>query len=183
MDLSAIQSQMTKAVDYLHTEIKSIQVGRASTTMVDSVTVKASYGEMKVPQIAHVSVLDAQTLKIEPRDKKETKHIASAIYDAELGFTAVNEGDYVMVKVPELTKERRMEIAKKVKAMGEDVKARVRVARQDGHKASKQLLTDKEISEDEHKNNEQDIDNLTKKFNEEIEKIVKEKSDDIMTLS
>jgi len=182
MDLSSIKQQMQKTIDFLNGELKTIQVWRATTTMLDSVVVKASYGEMKISWVAHVSVLDSLTLKVEPRDKKEWKHIASAVYDADLGLTAINEGDYVMVKVPELTKERREEIAKKVKSMWEDVKARLRVIRQDGQKESKKLLTDKKISEDEHKNNEIDIDNLTKEMNELVEKLIKEKTEDVMKM-
>lgn len=91
MDLSPWKQQMQKTIDFLATELKSIQVGRASATMLDSVIVKASYGEMKINSLAHISVLDAQTLKVEPRDKKEAKHIASAIFEAQLGLTPNNE--------------------------------------------------------------------------------------------
>ena len=183
MDIKSFKEQMQKIIDHLKGELKSIQVGRASTTMLDSVVVKASYGDMKINGLAHISVLDAQTIKVEPWDKKEGKHIATAIYDADLGLTPNNEGDYVMVKIPELTKERREEIAKKVKSMGEDVKARIRVVRQDALKATKNLLNDKEISEDENKNNEIDIDNLTKDMNNKIEEMIKEKSDDVLNMN
>lgn len=77
---------------------------------------------MKIPQIGHVTLMDAQTIKIEPRDKNELKHVEKAIYDANAGLTPQNEGTYIIIKVPPLTQERRMEIAKQVKAMGEEVK-------------------------------------------------------------
>ncbi|NOZ43877.1 MAG: ribosome-recycling factor [bacterium] len=73
--------------------------------MLDAVVIKASYGDVKINAIAHISVMDSQTIKVEPWDKKENKHITAAIYDANLGLTPTNEGDYVMVKIPEITKE------------------------------------------------------------------------------
>ncbi len=180
MDLWDYKKSMQKAVDYLATELKGIQVGVATPTMLDTVVVKASYGDMKISGLWHVSVLDSHTIKVEAWDKKENKHIAAAIYDANLGLTPVNEWEYVLVKIPEITKERREEIAKKIKSLWEDIKARIRVARQDGHKASKQLLANKEISEDEHKNNESDIDEYTKQKNAEIDTLITDKVTAIM---
>jgi len=182
MDLSVYQQQMQKALDYLHTELNGLQVGKASTVMLENINVEASYGTMKIPQMAHVAVLDAQTLKVEPWDKKECKNIEKAIYDAELGLAPKNEGDYVLIKVPEITQERRQDMVKKIKSMGEDTKAHIRIARQDALKVTKKLLEDKETSEDEHKNNEIDIDNLTKKINEGIDILIKEKSEMILTI-
>jgi ribosome recycling factor len=150
--------------------------------MLDTVVVKASYGEVKISSVAHVTILDNQTLKVEPRDKKESKHIAAGIYDANLGLTPTNEGDYVMVKVPELTKERRIEISKKVKSMGDDAKARLRTIRHDAQKASKKLLAEKEISEDENKSIDAEIDDMTKKRGLEVDTIVSAKTEEVMAV-
>jgi len=174
---------MNNAIDYLKTELKSIQVWKASPGMLDNINVVASYGSMKIPQIAHITVLDPQTLKIEPWDKKECKNIEKAIYDAKLWLAPQNEWWHIFVKVPEVTKERRMEISKKIKSMWEETKAQIRKIRQDAQKINKTMLTDKEISEDEHKNNETDIDNLTKENNKIIETITKEKADNILQVS
>jgi ribosome recycling factor len=84
MDISIYQNQMQKALIYLENEYKNLQLGRASTGLVENVTVHASYGDMKIPQVAHITILDSQTLKIEPWDKKECANITKAIYDAEL---------------------------------------------------------------------------------------------------
>ncbi len=75
---------MQKATSYLESEFQALQIGRASSGLIENITVNASYGDMKIPQVAHITILDPQTLKIEPRDKKETKNIEKAIYDAEL---------------------------------------------------------------------------------------------------
>jgi ribosome recycling factor len=92
MDLSVYKQQMQKSIEYLEKELKSLQVGRASAGLVENIDVNLSYGgSLKIPQIGHVTVLDGQTLKIEPRDKKELKNIEKAIYDSNAGVTPQNE--------------------------------------------------------------------------------------------
>lgn len=182
MDLTPYRQLMDKAVQYFMGELKALQVGRASAWLVENITVEASYGPMKVPQIAHVTLMDAQTIKIEPRDKNELKHVEKAIYDANAGLTPQNEWTYVIIKVPPLTQERRMEIAKQVKAMGEEVKWRIRVARQDAMKDNKAIFDAKEIGEDESKRNEKEIDVLVKSMNDKIDELVKNKSEEVMTI-
>ena len=153
MDLTPHRQQMDKALQFLLTELKALQVGRASAGLVENITVEASYGPMKVPQIAHVTIMDAQTIKIEPRDKNELKHVEKAIYDAGAWLTPQNEGSYIIVRIPALTQERRAEIAKQVKGMGEEVKWRIRMARQYAMKDNKAIFDEKEIGEDESKIN------------------------------
>ncbi len=173
---------MDKVINYFIWELKSLQVGRASPGLVENITVEASYGPMKVPQIAHVSLMDSQTIKIEPRDKNELKHIEKAIYDANIWLIPQNEGSYIIVRVPPLTQERRMEIVKQVKAMGEEIKWRIRVIRQDAMKDNKALFEAKSIWEDESKRNEKDIDALVKSMNEKVDELVKNKSDEVMKI-
>ncbi|HRX63590.1 MAG TPA: ribosome recycling factor [Candidatus Absconditabacterales bacterium] len=182
MDISTYKQQIEKAIGYLEKELQSLQVGRASSGLVENITVHASYGDMKVPQVAHVTILDPQTLKIEPRDKNETKNIEKAIYDAEIGLSPQNEGEYILIKIPPLTEERRINITKKIKIMGEDTKAQIRQTRQDAMKSTKKLLDNKEISEDENKNNENNIEDMVKQFNTKIDELVKNKSDEIMKI-
>lgn len=182
MDLTTHRQQMDKAVQYLLWELKALQVGRASAGLVENITVEASYGPMKVPQIAHVTIMDAQTIKIEPRDKNELKHVEKAIYDANTWLAPQNEGSYIIVKIPPLTQDRRTEITKQVKAMGEEVKGRIRMARQETMKENKAVFDAKEIGEDESKRNEKEIDALVKDMNEKVDELVKNKSDEIMTI-
>lgn len=182
MDLTPHRQQMDKALQFFMTELKALQVGRASAGLVENITVEASYGPMKVPQVAHVTIMDAQTIKIEPRDKNELKHVEKAIYDANAWLTPQNEWSYVIVKIPALTQERRIEITKQVKSMGEEIKGRVRLARQEAMKDNKTIFDAKEIGEDESKRNEKEIDALVKSMNEKIDELVKNKSDEIMTM-
>jgi len=182
MDLTSHRQQMDKALQFFMGELKALHVGRASAGLVENITVEASYGPMKIPQIAHVTLMDGQTIKIEPRDKNELKHVEKAIYDANVWLTPQNEGSYVIVRVPALTQERRIEITKQVKAMGEETKGRVRMARQDAMKDNKIIFDAKEIGEDESKRNEKEIDTLVKTMNDKIDELVKNKSDEVMTI-
>jgi len=123
-------------------------MGRATSSLVDNISVAASYGVMKMNQIANIVVMDAQTLKIEPWDKSMSPAIEKAIYDANNGLTPQNDGDYVMIKIPMLTKERRQEVAKQVSKMGEDTKIALRKIRQDANKDIGKLHEAKELSDD-----------------------------------
>ena len=182
MDLTSHRQQMDKALQFFMGELKALHVGRASAGLVENIMVEASYGPMKIPQIAHVTLMDGQTIKIEPRDKNELKHVEKAIYDANAWLTPQNEWSYVIVRVPTLTQDRRIEITKQVKAMGEEVKGRVRMARQEAMKDNKAIFDAKEIGEDESKRNEKEIDTLVKSMNDKIDELVKNKSDEVMTI-
>lgn len=182
MDITPFKTQMDKAFNYLENEFMWLQLGRATPGLVENITVHASYWDMKIPQIAHVTVLDSQTLKIEPWDKKECWAISKAIYDAELWLAPQNEWSHVMIKIPALTQERRIEITKMVKNMWEETKAKIRVIRQDAMKSTKKLLEDKEISENENKANEANIEDVVKEFNTKIDNIVKAKSEEVMKI-
>ncbi len=182
MDLTPHRQQMDKAIQFFVGELKALQVGRASAGLVENITVEASYGPMKIPQIAHVTIMDAQTIKIEPRDKNELKHVEKAIYDAGAWLTPQNERSYIIVRIPALTQERRAEIAKQVKGMGEEVKWRIRMARQDAMKDNKAIFDAKEIGEDESKRNEKEIDTVIKSMNDKIDELVKNKSDEVMSM-
>ncbi len=180
MDMTSYKQQMDKSLSYFEGELKALQIGRASTWLVENITVEASYGPMKVPQIAHVTLMDGQTIKIEPWDKNEIKHVEKAIYDANVWLTPQNEGSYIIVKIPALTQERRIEITKQIKAMWEDIKWRIRVVRQDAMKENKSIFDAKDIWEDEKNRNEKDIDALTKSMNDKVDELVKNKNEEVM---
>ena len=183
MDITIYKQQMQKAIEYLEKELKALQIGRASTGLVENIDVNLSYGgSLKVPQVGHVTLMDGQTLKIEPRDKNELKNIEKAIYDANTGLTPQNQGSYIMLKIPALTQERRQEIGKQVKVMGEEIKARIRLVRQDAMKDTKKQFDDKLIGEDQHKADEKNIDSLIKEMNETIDTHVKNKAEEVMKI-
>jgi len=180
MDLAAYQKKVDQALDYLQGEFGSLQLGRATPGLVENISVDASYGQAKINQIGHVSVLDAQTLKIECWDKGELKNVEKAIYDADIGLNPQNEWGSVFVRIPALTQERRQELAKHVKVLGEETKAKVRRIRQDAMKETKDMLTNKEISEDQNTVNEESIESMVKNANSKIDTMVDTKSVEVM---
>ncbi len=180
MDINAYQQQMEKAIAYLENEFKWMQVWRATTWLVENLDIETEYGTMKMNGIALITTLDHSTIKIEPRDKSNSKHITNAIYEADLWVWVDNQGSHILVKVPQLTQERREQIAKKIKSMWEDTKWNIRKVRQDAMNDTKKSFTSKEISEDEHKANEANIDELTKKMNTKIDDLVKVKSEEVL---
>ena len=157
-----------------------MQVGRATTWLVENLNVETDYGTMKMNGIALITALDHSTIKIEPWDKSSSKHIANAIYEADLWVWVDNQGSHILVKVPQLTQERREQIAKNIKAMWEETKWNIRKIRQDAMNDTKKSFTAKEIWEDEHKANESNIDELTKKMNTKIDDLVKAKSEEVL---
>jgi len=182
MDLRAYQKKVDNALDHLQSEFMWLQVGKASPALVENITVDASYGQMKVNQIGHVTVMDSQTIKIECRDKWELKHVEKAIYDANIGLTPQNEWGQLFIKIPPLTQERRQEVVKQVKMEWEETKAQIRRIRQDAMNETADLLKDKEISEDMNEVNEENVEAMIKKANTRIDDMVKEKSDDVLKM-
>lgn len=178
----SLEHNMQKIVDYLSTELMWIQVGRATKGLVEHIKVDSGYGFMPIGQLANITLPDQQTIRIEPWDKSSLSRIETAIYDANTGLAPQNMGDYIMVKVPALTSERRDQYKKQVSAMGEDCKARLRQARQDELKSIKKEFEEKLISEDDKKFAEKQVDETTKTFTEKIDTMVKAKQEDIMTV-
>lgn len=137
---------------------------------------------MPIGQLANITLPDQQTIRIEPWDKASLSRMETAIYDANTGLAPQNMGDYIMVKVPALTSERRDQYKKQVSTMGEDCKARIRQTRQDELKSIKKEFEEKLISEDDKKFAEKHVDEITKTFTDKIDAMVKAKQEDIMTI-
>ena len=182
MELSHYEQQMKKAIAYLEGEFAGLHVGRATTGLLENINVETDYGTVKLNTLGHISVMDTTTLKVEPWDKSTSKAIGNAIYEANLGVGVDNQGSHILIKIPALTQERRDHIAKQVKAMGEDTKTQLRQIRQDAMSDTKKSFTAKEISEDTHKANEKNIDELTKQRSTQIDTVVKVKIDEVMKI-
>lgn len=180
MDIQTYDQQMQKAISYLEKEFQALQVGRATTGLVENINVETDYWTMKMNAISLITISDNSTIKIEPRDKGNAKHIANAIYEANLGVWVDNQGSFLFVRIPALTQERRDQIAKQVKAMWEEAKASIRKVRQEAMNATKAELTVKTIWEDQHKANEGQVEDLTKKMNGKIDEMVKNKVEEVM---
>lgn len=183
MDVATCKKSMEKALAYLQKEYAGLQVGRATTGLVEDIAVDTGYGMMQVGQVANITLPDGQSIKVEPWDKGVLKKIEKAIYDAERGLTPRVDDSYLMINIPPLTKERRENIAKQVKKMGEDTKTKLRTIRQDARDTIKKAHDEGEISEDQRKAQESNVDDITKEYTAKIDALVKNKTDDVMNVS
>lgn len=179
-DINTAKASMTKALEHMEQEFSWMQVWRATSGLVDHIVVDAGYGKMPINQVANVVVMDTTTIKIEPWDKTIVKNVEKAIYDSDTGLVPQWMWDHLLVKIPPLTQERRKEISKQVSAFGEDIKVRIRWIRHDAMKVVKRLADEKELSEDEQKSHDKNIDELTKEMTGKVEQHVKNKQSDVL---
>lgn len=178
--LESAPQQFEKAQHHLESELSKLQLGRATPTLVESIQVE-QYGSLgPIKNCASINVLDPQTLTIVPWDKTLIHTIAKAISDAGTGLNPQTMADSVMIKIPQLTEERRKEMCKIVKRYGEDAKVSVRNIRGDLHKKISQAETEKEINEDDKKRLETELQKMVDTANTKIEETVKKKEADVM---
>lgn len=180
--LTNAQTGIEKAILHLQLEFSKLQVGRANPVMVESIMVE-QYGSFQALQnVASVSNLDTQTLSIKPWDKTVLHAIAKAITDSGMGLNPQSMADSIMIKVPAVTEERRKELVKVAKKLAEEAKVSVRNARADTMKAIKTAEDRKEISEDEKKDLEADLQKLIDTANKKVDDDTKQKEIDIMKI-
>jgi len=182
MDTANLKKDLEKVVKRFEEVFSKIQTGKASTGVIEDLDVYIpSWGQtQKVQGLGQISLLDPQTIKIESWDKSVLPHIEKAIYDSNLGFTPVNQGDWIMIKIPPMTEERRKEIVKVVKKELEEAKIKVRNVRHDYLKNIKKDFDEKLITEDEKKRFEKELEDIVKQYNKKLEDMAKAKEEQIM---
>ncbi len=146
-----LQTQIKKAIEVLRANLTKIRTGRANAAMLDSVKVDYYGTPTPLAQCAAVAVPEPRLITVKPWDKSILRDLEKAIHEANLGFTPQNDGEIIRLPVPMLTEQRRKEIAKQVKAIGEEHKVAIRNVRRDANERLKTLLKDKVITEDENK--------------------------------
>ena len=172
-------SKMDKSIQSLKKDISTLRTGRANTNMLDTIKVDV-YGQMMpINQLATVSVPEPRLISVQVWDKANTNLIESAIQKSELGINPQIDGQMIRLKIPDLTEERRKDLIKILKNMGEKGKVAVRNIRREANEELKKKLKDKIISEDDSKNFEKKIQKLTDLNIENIEKILSEKEKEI----
>lgn len=176
------EEKMEKTLDVFKSEVIQVRAGRANPHVLDKLQVEAYGGTSPINQLGNVSVSDGQCLVISPWDKSLLKSIEKAIQLSSIGITPTNDGNVIRLVFPTLTEERRKEIVKQVKKMGEDAKVAIRNARRDVLDTLKKLKTNKDITEDQYSNYEIDVDKTTNKNVEAIDKVVADKEKEIMTV-
>jgi len=176
------EHKMHKSVDALKTDLGKIRTGRAHTGILDHVIVDYYGAPTPIPQVASVTLIDNRTIGVTPWDKKMAGAVEKAIRDSDLGLNPAAQGDLVRVPMPALTEERRKELIKVVKHEGETAKVAVRNLRRDAIHALKELLKEKEVSEDQERRAQDEVQKLTDRFIAEIDKLLAAKEADLMVI-
>ena len=179
--LTVYEEKMEKTMNNLGEEFGSIRAGRANPKVLDKIVVDYWGSPTPIQQVANVSVPEARMIQIVPWEKKMLKVIEKAIQVSELGINPTNDGTCIRLIFPELTEERRKELAKDVKKKGEAAKVAVRNIRRDGNDAFKKLKGS-DVSEDEIKDLEDQLQKLTDKYIKEVDKAVEVKTKEVMTV-
>ena len=176
------QTRMAKSVEALkHTLIK-VRTGRASTALVDHLKVNYYGSDMPLSQVASVAVSDARSLTITPWEKQMVGAVEKAILASDLGLTPNTAGTTIRLNLPALTEERRRELSKVVHSEGEDTKVAIRNIRRDANQQVKELLKEKQISEDDERRSEDEIQKLTDKAIKDVDEVVKAKEQELMAV-
>ena len=173
---------MDKAVEALRRDLSKVRTGRASVAILDDVRVDYYGTPTPLNQIGTLSVPEPRLITIQPWEKKLIPEIERAIQKADLGINPTSDGIVIRLAFPALTEERRKEMVKQVKKMGEEGKIAVRNARRDANETLKRLLKDKEISEDDEKHGEKEIQVLTDEFVARIDKVIADKEKELLEI-
>ncbi len=176
------EDKMTKTVEVLKEEYTSIRAGRANPHLLDKLRVDYYGTPSTIQSVANISVPEARVIQIQPWEAKMIKEIEKAILASDIGITPGNDGKVIRLVFPELTEDRRKELVKDVKKKAENAKVAVRNVRRDANDAIKKAAKANEISEDDQKQIEDEIQKLTDKFVAEIDKCTDAKTAEIMTV-
>lgn len=184
MDQRLVQyeEKMTKSLDALAAEFATIRAGRANPHILDKIRVDYYGSPTPLQQVGNISVPEARMLVIQPWESSLIKEIEKAIMNSDIGITPNNDGKAIRLVFPELTEDRRKELAKDIKKKGESAKVAVRNIRRDANDAFKKLSKASEVSEDEIKSLEDEVQKLTDKYVANVDKMVDDKTKEIMTV-
>ncbi|MDH5832086.1 ribosome recycling factor [Luteimonas sp. M1R5S18] len=176
------QTRMAKSVDALRHTLVKVRTGRASTALVEHLKVSYYGSDMPLSQVASVAVSDARSLTITPWEKQMVGAVEKAILASDLGLTPNTAGTTIRLNLPALTEERRKELTKVVHGEGEDAKVAIRNIRRDAIQQVKELLKEKQISEDDERRTEDEIQKITDKAIKDVDEVVKGKEQELMAV-
>lgn len=180
--ISQMKHKMGRTVESTRESFTKIRTGRASTGLLDHIMVDYYGSPTPLNQVAQLGVADARTLTVQPWEKKMVAVVEKAIRESDLGLNPATNGDVIRLPLPPLTEERRRELTKVVRSLGEDSKVAIRNLRRDANMALEHLQKDKEISEDEERRAKDEVQKVTDRYIAEIDKVVAEKDKEIMTV-
>jgi len=180
--LSDAQTRMNKSVDSLRTELTKIRTGRAHPSLLDQIKVDYYGTDTAINQVANVTVEDSRTLAVAPWEKQMVAVVEKAIMNSGLGLNPSTAGNLIRIPMPPLTEERRRELVKVVKGEGENAKIAIRNIRRDANSDFKDLLKEKDISEDESRQAEDNIQKYTNKFVSSVDEVIAVKEKELMEI-
>lgn len=180
--LDDAKTRMDKSVESLKNELMRLRTGRANTGLLDSIKVDYYGSPTPLSQVANINVQDARTLSVQPWEKNMMQPIEKAILESDLGLNPMSAGDVMRIPIPPLTQERRLDLVKIVKNEGEGGKVAVRNIRRDAISHIKELLKDKDISEDDERRAEEQVQKLTDTHVAIIDSLLKEKEEELMEI-
>ena len=176
------QTRMNKSVEAFRHDLTKLRTGRATTALVDHLKVNYYGSDMPLTQVASVSVSDARSLTITPWEKGMVSAVEKAILASDLGLTPNTAGTVIRINLPPLTEERRKELSKHVHAEGENAKVAIRNVRRDAIQNVKELLKEKQVTEDDVRRAEDEIQKLTDKAVTDVDEVVKAKEQELMAV-
>lgn len=182
LDTKEFERKMKKSIEVYEDSLDTIRVGRASAAVLSGVSVDYYGVDTPINQMAEIKVSDAKTLVIMPWDASTLKNIEKAILASDVGITPQNDGKTLRLTFPPLTEERRRELKKKVSGMGEEAKVSIRNIRREGVDKAKEMKKAGEMTEDEQKQSEKLMQELTDKRTKEIDRITADKEKEIMEI-
>ena len=182
MNINDFKPEFAKAIEFLKSDIAGLRTGRASTAMVEGVLVEAYGTKQPLKAVASISVADPKTLNIEPWDKSLMAAVEKGLRDSGLGINPINDGRLIRLSLPELTVERRAELAKVLNQKLEQARIAVRKIREDARALIIQLEKDNELNEDDKFRLFEELEKMVKDFNEQVKTVGEKKEQEISTV-
>jgi ribosome recycling factor len=179
---SGTEQKMAKSIEALKNDLAKVRTGRAHTGLLDHLQVEYYGAMVPLSQVANVGLADARTITVQPWEKKMVASIEKAIRESDLGLNPASQGEILRVPMPPLTEERRKELTKVIKHEGENARVAIRNQRRDANQQLKDLLKKKEISEDDERRAQDDVQKLTDRYVADVDKLVADKEKEIMTV-
>ncbi|MGI6226177.1 MAG: ribosome recycling factor [Peptococcales bacterium] len=176
------EERMQKTIEVLRKDFASLRAGRANPAILDKVQVDYYGVPTPINQMANISAPEPRLLVIQPWDKSIISSIEKAILKSDLGLNPSNDGTVIRIAIPQLTQERRKELVKVIKKKAEEAKVGIRNIRRDANESLKSLEKSKEISEDENKKSQDDVQKLTNKYILEVDKVLAAKEQELMEI-
>lgn len=180
--LDAMEEKMMKTIEVVHQEFAGVRTGKASTALVENIQVEAYGAHMRLRELAGIATPEPRLIVIQPWDATVVTAVAKAIQSSALGIMPVVEGKVIRIPIPELDKERRLQLDKTVKKLAEDGRVAIRNERRQGMDAVKKLEKDGKISEDDLKHAEKEIQSKTDEYTKEIDTILAHKEKEILSV-